>query len=151
MEEGISFLVCDFLASILYLLSSVEPYACPLGRTITKVRKVDTLYVHDMVWVFLYRNEKNLGYIPQPRAIKERFRPMPLCSPILLPTPHALVRCSYLLSFLFHVIHLLIYFFPSSVEINTLLWSHHFDAFILESKFVNHKGHYNKVKWTSCR
>ncbi|KAL5769027.1 hypothetical protein ACOSQ2_015810 [Xanthoceras sorbifolium] len=35
-------------------------------------------------------NDKKVGYVPQPRAVKERFRPMPLCSPILLPTPHAL-------------------------------------------------------------
>ncbi|TQE02287.1 hypothetical protein C1H46_012056 [Malus baccata] len=34
--------------------------------------------------------DKKLGYTHQPRSIKERFRPMPLCSPILLPTPHAL-------------------------------------------------------------
>ncbi|KAH0651688.1 hypothetical protein KY284_031600 [Solanum tuberosum] len=27
---------------------------------------------------------------PQARPVKERFRPVPLCSPILLPTPHAL-------------------------------------------------------------
>lgn len=32
----------------------------------------------------------NLGYNLKPT--KERFRPMPLCSPVLLPTPHALVR-----------------------------------------------------------
>ncbi|KAA8523002.1 hypothetical protein F0562_009425 [Nyssa sinensis] len=35
-------------------------------------------------------NDKRFGYGPQPRSMKERFRPMPLCSPILLPTPHAL-------------------------------------------------------------
>ncbi|KAF7838752.1 WD repeat-containing protein 11-like isoform X1 [Senna tora] len=35
-------------------------------------------------------NDKKIGYAPQPRTIKERFRPMPLCCPILLPTPHAL-------------------------------------------------------------
>ncbi|KAJ7956722.1 WD repeat-containing protein 11 [Quillaja saponaria] len=35
-------------------------------------------------------NDRKLGYSHQPRTIKERFRPMPLCSPILLPTPHAL-------------------------------------------------------------
>ncbi|XP_068343506.1 uncharacterized protein [Pyrus communis] len=34
--------------------------------------------------------DKKLGHTHQPRSIKERFRPMPLCSPILLPTPHAL-------------------------------------------------------------
>ncbi|KAF4392022.1 hypothetical protein F8388_004351 [Cannabis sativa] len=34
--------------------------------------------------------DKRLGYVPQMRSTKERFRPMPLCSPILLPTPHAL-------------------------------------------------------------
>ncbi|PRQ46333.1 putative transcription factor WD40-like family [Rosa chinensis] len=34
--------------------------------------------------------DKKLGFAHQPRSIKERFRPMPLCSPILLPTPHAL-------------------------------------------------------------
>ncbi|XP_048331583.2 uncharacterized protein LOC107428416 isoform X1 [Ziziphus jujuba] len=33
---------------------------------------------------------KKLGFASQHRSIKERFRPMPLCSPILLPTPHAL-------------------------------------------------------------
>ncbi|XP_021634010.1 WD repeat-containing protein 11 isoform X3 [Manihot esculenta] len=35
-------------------------------------------------------NDKRSGYGLQPRAIKERFRPMPICSPILFPTPHAL-------------------------------------------------------------
>ncbi|KAK4853158.1 hypothetical protein QYF36_004671 [Acer negundo] len=35
-------------------------------------------------------NDKKVGYVPQQHAVKERFRPMPLCSPILLPTPHAL-------------------------------------------------------------
>nr|DAD44949.1 TPA_asm: hypothetical protein HUJ06_003179 [Nelumbo nucifera] len=35
-------------------------------------------------------SDKRSGFGSQPRAIKERFRPMPLCSPILLPTPHAL-------------------------------------------------------------
>ncbi|XAR66876.1 hypothetical protein NMG60_11013245 [Bertholletia excelsa] len=35
-------------------------------------------------------NDKRVGYEAQPRSMKERFRPMPLCSPILLPTPHAL-------------------------------------------------------------
>ncbi|PON63191.1 Guanine nucleotide-binding protein, beta subunit [Parasponia andersonii] len=34
--------------------------------------------------------DKKLGYPSQLRSTKERFRPMPLCSPILLPTPHAL-------------------------------------------------------------
>lgn len=35
-------------------------------------------------------NDKKISYGPQSRTIKERFRPMPICSPILLPTPHAL-------------------------------------------------------------
>lgn len=35
-------------------------------------------------------NDKKLGHGLQPRAIKEKFQPMPICSPILLPTPHAL-------------------------------------------------------------
>ncbi|KAK6248375.1 hypothetical protein QUC31_019940 [Theobroma cacao] len=35
-------------------------------------------------------NDKKVGPGPLPRNIKERFRPMPLCCPILLPTPHAL-------------------------------------------------------------
>ncbi|XP_044471425.1 WD repeat-containing protein 11 isoform X1 [Mangifera indica] len=35
-------------------------------------------------------NEKTIGYMPQTRAIRERFRPMPICLPILYPTPHAL-------------------------------------------------------------
>ncbi|XP_026391509.1 uncharacterized protein LOC113287062 isoform X2 [Papaver somniferum] len=30
------------------------------------------------------------GPVSLPRAIKERFRPIPPCFPILLPTPHAL-------------------------------------------------------------
>ncbi|EXB96864.1 hypothetical protein L484_016637 [Morus notabilis] len=34
--------------------------------------------------------DKKPGYTSQLRPTKERFRPMPLCSPILLPTPHAL-------------------------------------------------------------
>ncbi|XP_054821637.1 uncharacterized protein LOC129320288 isoform X2 [Prosopis cineraria] len=35
-------------------------------------------------------SDKRLGYSPHLRPMKERFRPMPLCCPILLPTPHAL-------------------------------------------------------------
>ncbi|XWS70717.1 hypothetical protein CRYUN_Cryun03dG0071500 [Craigia yunnanensis] len=35
-------------------------------------------------------NEKKKSLGPPPRNIKERFRPMPLCCPVLLPTPHAL-------------------------------------------------------------
>ncbi|XWS27030.1 hypothetical protein CRYUN_Cryun26dG0080800 [Craigia yunnanensis] len=35
-------------------------------------------------------NDKKMLPGPQPRYIKERFRPMPLCCPVLLPTPHAL-------------------------------------------------------------
>ncbi|KAJ8753225.1 hypothetical protein K2173_017829 [Erythroxylum novogranatense] len=34
--------------------------------------------------------DKKLGHMPHSRALKERFRPMPICSPMLLPTPHAL-------------------------------------------------------------
>lgn len=34
--------------------------------------------------------EKRAGYGAQSGSMKERFRPMPLCSPILLPTAHAL-------------------------------------------------------------
>ncbi|PPR83858.1 hypothetical protein GOBAR_AA36856 [Gossypium barbadense] len=36
------------------------------------------------------RNDKRRIPGRQPRNLKERFRPMPLCCPILLPTPHAL-------------------------------------------------------------
>ncbi|CAK9170951.1 unnamed protein product [Ilex paraguariensis] len=35
-------------------------------------------------------SDKRIGIGSQPRSTKEKFRPMPLCSPILLPTPHAL-------------------------------------------------------------
>ncbi|XP_024968119.1 WD repeat-containing protein 11-like [Cynara cardunculus var. scolymus] len=35
-------------------------------------------------------NDKKVGYGAQPGSVKERFRPMPLCSPVLLPTAHAL-------------------------------------------------------------
>ncbi|KAE8687454.1 WD repeat-containing protein 11-like isoform X2 [Hibiscus syriacus] len=35
-------------------------------------------------------NDKKMGPGTLPRNIKERFRPMPLCCPVLLPTPHAL-------------------------------------------------------------
>ncbi|KAL3535883.1 hypothetical protein ACH5RR_004344 [Cinchona calisaya] len=35
-------------------------------------------------------SDRKMGYESQNRTIKERFRPVPLCSPILLPTPHAL-------------------------------------------------------------
>ncbi|XVF34628.1 hypothetical protein REPUB_Repub18cG0075300 [Reevesia pubescens] len=35
-------------------------------------------------------NDKKMGPGPPPRNIKERFRPVPLCCPVLLPTPHAL-------------------------------------------------------------
>ncbi|CAK9145368.1 unnamed protein product [Ilex paraguariensis] len=38
----------------------------------------------------LLRSDKRIGIGSQPRSTKEKFRPMPLCSPILLPTPHAL-------------------------------------------------------------
>ncbi|XP_071693152.1 uncharacterized protein [Rutidosis leptorrhynchoides] len=34
--------------------------------------------------------DKRIGYGSLPVCVKERFRPMPLCSPVLLPTPHAL-------------------------------------------------------------
>lgn len=34
--------------------------------------------------------DKRIGYGAQSGSMKERFRPMPLCSPILLPTAHAL-------------------------------------------------------------
>ncbi|CAN0918251.1 WD repeat-containing protein 11 [Linum grandiflorum] len=34
-------------------------------------------------------NDKRHGFRP-PQSIKERFRPVPICTPILLPTPHAL-------------------------------------------------------------
>ncbi|KAL1195386.1 hypothetical protein V5N11_019949 [Cardamine amara subsp. amara] len=35
-------------------------------------------------------NEKKPGFVPQSKSVKERFRPMPMYSPILLPVPHAL-------------------------------------------------------------
>ncbi|XVE54449.1 hypothetical protein DITRI_Ditri03aG0082400 [Diplodiscus trichospermus] len=35
-------------------------------------------------------NDKKMLPGPQPRNTKERFRPLPLCCPVLLPTPHAL-------------------------------------------------------------
>nr|XP_016491990.1 PREDICTED: WD repeat-containing protein 11 isoform X2 [Nicotiana tabacum] len=35
-------------------------------------------------------SDNKMVHGPQARPLKERFRPMPLCSPILLPTPHAL-------------------------------------------------------------
>ncbi|VVB04815.1 unnamed protein product [Arabis nemorensis] len=35
-------------------------------------------------------NEKKVGFVPQSKSVKERFRPMPMYSPILLPVPHAL-------------------------------------------------------------
>ncbi|GMI95155.1 hypothetical protein like AT3G33530 [Hibiscus trionum] len=35
-------------------------------------------------------NDKKMGPRTLPRNIKERYRPMPLCCPVLLPTPHAL-------------------------------------------------------------
>ncbi|XP_010535861.1 PREDICTED: WD repeat-containing protein 11 [Tarenaya hassleriana] len=35
-------------------------------------------------------SEKKAGFVPRPRTVKERFRPMPMYSPILLPVPHAL-------------------------------------------------------------
>ncbi|XP_020879652.1 WD repeat-containing protein 11 isoform X2 [Arabidopsis lyrata subsp. lyrata] len=35
-------------------------------------------------------NEKKAGFVPQSKSVKERFRPMPMYSPILLPVPHAL-------------------------------------------------------------
>lgn len=47
----------------------------------------------------LCRIDKKLGFAHQPRSVKERFRPMPLCSPILLPTPHALVTTNLYICF----------------------------------------------------
>ncbi|GMH27310.1 hypothetical protein Nepgr_029153 [Nepenthes gracilis] len=35
-------------------------------------------------------NDRPVTYGPQPEPVKERFRPMPICAPILLPTAHAL-------------------------------------------------------------
>ncbi|CAG7878529.1 unnamed protein product [Brassica rapa] len=35
-------------------------------------------------------NEKKGSFVPQSKSVKERFRPMPMYSPILLPVPHAL-------------------------------------------------------------
>lgn len=35
-------------------------------------------------------SDNKMVHGPQARPVKERFRPVPLCSPILLPTPHAL-------------------------------------------------------------
>ncbi|XP_031097706.1 WD repeat-containing protein 11-like [Ipomoea triloba] len=35
-------------------------------------------------------NDNKIAYAPQARSIKERYRPVPLCSPVLLPTPHAM-------------------------------------------------------------
>ncbi|XP_019440273.1 PREDICTED: WD repeat-containing protein 11-like isoform X3 [Lupinus angustifolius] len=35
-------------------------------------------------------NDKRSGHVPRIRNIKERFRSMPICCPIILPTPHAL-------------------------------------------------------------
>ncbi|KAF3790619.1 WD repeat-containing protein 11 [Nymphaea thermarum] len=43
-----------------------------------------------LIEVCIHDGKFNLGYNLKPT--KERFRPMPLCSPVLLPTPHALVR-----------------------------------------------------------
>ncbi|KAG9156624.1 hypothetical protein Leryth_006611 [Lithospermum erythrorhizon] len=35
-------------------------------------------------------SDNKVGYGAQARSVKERFRPVPVCSPILLPIPHAL-------------------------------------------------------------
>ncbi|KAK6941674.1 hypothetical protein RJ641_027051 [Dillenia turbinata] len=43
-------------------------------------------------------NDKKPGPGSTPRNVKERFRPVPLCAPILLPTPHALVHYHALFS-----------------------------------------------------
>ncbi|XP_019452543.1 PREDICTED: WD repeat-containing protein 11-like isoform X1 [Lupinus angustifolius] len=40
--------------------------------------------------VQLTANDKRSGHVPRIRKIKERFRSMPICCPIILPTPHAL-------------------------------------------------------------
>ncbi|KAI5416206.1 hypothetical protein KIW84_041306 [Lathyrus oleraceus] len=40
-------------------------------------------------------NDKRFGSAPQIRKTKERFRAMPICCPILLPSPHALVMCQH--------------------------------------------------------
>ncbi|XP_076929183.1 uncharacterized protein LOC143593436 [Bidens hawaiensis] len=34
--------------------------------------------------------DKRTSNVAQPGCVKERFRPMPICSPVLLPTPHAM-------------------------------------------------------------
>ncbi|KAF2310619.1 hypothetical protein GH714_015563 [Hevea brasiliensis] len=55
--------------------------------------KFPHLPVHFFFFFFLGSgtgNDKKPGYGLRPRATKERFRPMPICSPILFPTPHAL-------------------------------------------------------------
>ncbi|KAF6145440.1 hypothetical protein GIB67_032563 [Kingdonia uniflora] len=43
-----------------------------------------------LIEVNICSNERKSSSVSLPRAIKERYRPMPLCSPILFPTPHAL-------------------------------------------------------------
>ncbi|KAE9602295.1 putative transcription factor WD40-like family [Lupinus albus] len=40
--------------------------------------------------VQLTTNDKRSGHVPRIRKIKERFRSMPICCPLILPTPHAL-------------------------------------------------------------
>ncbi|XP_010533145.1 PREDICTED: WD repeat-containing protein 11 [Tarenaya hassleriana] len=40
--------------------------------------------------VEVHVNEKMTSQVSNPKASKERFRPLPLCTPVLLPIPHAL-------------------------------------------------------------
>ncbi|XWS17127.1 hypothetical protein CRYUN_Cryun33cG0041800 [Craigia yunnanensis] len=42
-------------------------------------------------------NDKKMPPGPQLRNIKERFWPMPLCCPVLFPTPHALMMVCYIM------------------------------------------------------
>lgn len=55
------------------------------------------------------RNDKRVGYNLQAQGLKERFRPVPLFSPILLPTAHALVWSTLSYIFIFSPVPLMMH------------------------------------------
>ncbi|XP_023633629.1 WD repeat-containing protein 11 isoform X2 [Capsella rubella] len=63
----------------------------PLAQSLLQPQIPGTL-VLELDWLPLRtdKNEKKAGFVPQSKSVKERFRPMPMYSPILLPVPHAL-------------------------------------------------------------
>jgi hypothetical protein len=53
----------------------------------------ENLHVACFYFSFYFTSDSKGGSVSKPVAMKERFRPMPFCLPVLFPTAHALVRC----------------------------------------------------------